>query len=322
VPATGMKDPSGKPILWESCVTINNESWGYNKYETVFKTERDLIRMLVEVVSKGGNLLLNIGPRPDGRIQDEFVSRLNAIGRWMKVNSEAIYGTTASPFSRLPFFGRATAKDSTVYLHVFDWPADGRLRVPGLKNKVLSARLLANPAAKLAVAPDGPDVLVSLPAEAPDEVASVVALALDGPPEVAPFVIRPAANGAITLGVESCEIASNFGQRAKKENALGHVFLTNWTRAQDIPTWTLAVPRAGRYRVEIAYGNITKGVELTIAAGAAQLKHAAATTSNGWVFKTFPAGEMELAAGEQTLEVKTDARGAVNLEKVILTPVM
>ena len=77
-------------MLWESCVTINNDSWGYNKYETEFKTTRDLIRMLIEVVSKGGNLLLNAGPMPDGRIQDEFVTRLNAIGDWMRVYGESI----------------------------------------------------------------------------------------------------------------------------------------------------------------------------------------------------------------------------------------
>ena len=78
VPATGVTGPDGKPVLWESCVTINQDSWGYNKYETDFKTSRDLIRMLIEVVSKGGNLLLNVGPMPDGRMQDEFVTRLNA----------------------------------------------------------------------------------------------------------------------------------------------------------------------------------------------------------------------------------------------------
>ena len=134
VPATGLTGADGKPLLWESCVTINGDSWGYNKYETDFKTDRDLIRMLIEVVSKGGNLLLNVGPRPDGTIQPEFVERLEAIGRWMNVNNEAIYETTASPFPRLPFYGRATVKGSTVYLHVFNWPKDGKLRVAGLNN--------------------------------------------------------------------------------------------------------------------------------------------------------------------------------------------
>jgi alpha-L-fucosidase len=324
VPATGMKDPSGKPILWESCVTINNDSWGYNKYETEFKTERDLIRMLIEVVSKGGNLLLNVGPRPDGRIQSEFVTRLQAIGRWLKVNGEAIYGTTASPFARLPFFGRATAKGNTVYLHVFQWPADGRLRAPGLANKVVSARLLARPAAKLAVRREGAEVLVSLPRQAPDEIASVVELVLDGPPSATPYVIRPDSKGVLTLGVESCEIETRFEQRAKKENALGYVFLTRWTRADDIPTWTFSVPSAGRYQVEITYGSAGKGAGFTVAAGSSQVTGSVASTQGEWVFKTFQVGEIQLPAGEQTLQVKASVRGgpgAMNLEKVVLRPV-
>jgi len=323
VPATGMKDPSGKPILWESCVTINNDSWGYNKYETEFKTERDLVRMLIEVVSKGGNLLLNVGPRPDGRIQSEFVTRLEAMGRWLKVNGAAIYGTTASPFARLPFFGRATAKGNTVYLHVFQWPGDGLLRVPGLANKVISARLLARPAAKLTLRREGAEVLVSLPRQAPDEIASVVELTLDGPPSATAYVNRPDSNGVLTLGVESCEIETRFEQRAKKENALGHVFLTRWTRADDIPTWTFSIPSAGRYQLEITYGSAGKGAEFTLTAGSAQLTGAVASTLGDWVFKTYPVGELQLEAGEQTLQVKANVRGgasAMNLEKVVLRP--
>ena len=326
VPATGLQDPSGKPILWESCVTINTDSWGYNKYETEFKTERDLVRMLIEVVSKGGNLLLNVGPTPDGRIQDEFQTRLGAMGRWLKVNGESIYSTTASPFARLPFFGRATAKGSTVYLHVFQWPAGGLLRVPGLDNQALSARLLAQPSSKLALRRAGADILVTLPAEPPDETASVVALTLDGPPRVRPYVIRPDSSGVLRFGAESCEIETRFEQRAKKENFLGHVFLTRWIRPDDIPTWTFAVPAAGRYKAEITYGAAagSKGAEFTIAAGAAQVSGTVGNTQGDWVFKSFPVGEIELAAGEQTLQVKAAVRGgvpAMNLERVTLTPV-
>ena len=324
VPATGMKDPSGKPILWESCVTINTDSWGYNKYETQFKTERDLVRMLIEVVSKGGNLLLNVGPMPDGRIQDEFVTRLNAMGRWMKVNSEAIYATTASPFSRLPFFGRATVNNHMLYLHVFEWPKDGRLRVPGLKNIVLSAWLLAEPETKLATSKDGEDILVRLPAGPPDEVASVVALKLDGPPVTVPYFATPAEDGTLRLGVESCEIDTRFEQRAKKENALGHVFLTGWTRADDVPTWTVNMPKAGRYKVEIQYSSRrTQGVGFTIKAGNREVSGKAENTGGDWVFKTFPVGELALEAGEQTVAVAPSgpiAAGPINLEAVILKP--
>ena len=304
VPATGETDPSGKPRLWESCVTINTDSWGYNKYETEFKTTRDLIRMLVEVVSKGGNLLLNVGPTPDGRIQDEFVTRLNAMGAWLKVNGDAIYSTTASPFARLPFFGRATVKGSMLYLHVFQFPRDGKLRVPGLKNVVNSASILGVPGSTLAFTREGDDVVLSLPAQAPDEVATVIALQLDGAPVVLPYVIRPGEDGSIRLGVESSEIETRFEQRAKKENLLGHVFLTRWTRADDVPTWVLNVPKAGRYTVDVSYATPRAGTSYTVAIGSAEVVSKTEKTGGDLVFKQFRAGEVKLAAGEMKLQVK------------------
>jgi len=155
--------------------------------------------MLIEVVSKGGNLLLNIGPKPDGTIQPEFVTRLNAIGEWLKVNGESIYATEASPFTRLPFFGRATAKGDTLYLHVFGWPVNRELRLPGVRNLISSAYLLSDPASKLTSRRDGEDIVISLPANAPDEIASVVAVKLDGAPNIVPSPIRPGAKGVYTL---------------------------------------------------------------------------------------------------------------------------
>jgi alpha-L-fucosidase len=326
VPATGMRDPSGKPILWEACVTINNDSWGYNKYETEFKTTRDLIRMLIEVVSKGGNLLLNVGPTPDGRIQDEFVTRLRAIGQWMKVNSEAIYETTASPFERLPFFGRATAKGNKLYLHVFQWPADGKLRIPLLRNSIRSAHLLADPAVRISHTRDAQGIVLSVPAEAPDQTASVVVLTLDGAPDPQPWLVSPARDGTLRFGVESCEIETRFEQRAKKENALGHVFLTRWTRADDVPYWKFSIPRPGRYAVSVTYGasRRSEGAAFYVEAGAARVSGRVENTTNDWVFKTFPLGEIELPAGEQTLRVVAQVQGgvpAMSLEKVTLRPV-
>lgn len=321
VPATGLKGPDGKPVLWEACVTINEDSWGYNKYETVFKTERDLIRMLVEVVSKGGNLLLNVGPKPDGTIQDEFVSRLNSIGRWLQTNGEAIYATTASPFERMSFFGRATVKGRTLYLHVFQWPADGRLRVAGLKNLVHRARLLADPKRPVRAVRDGPDVIVELTGEAPDEIASVVALELDGEPVAEPFANRPDAKGVITLGVESCEIDTEFEQRAKKENALGRVFLTQWTRDRDIPYWVVESPRGGRYAVEISYAARRAGAGFVVEAAGAKLEGQAEATGGDWVFRTRRLGELQLRPGKTELRVRIQpAGGTMNLERVILRP--
>lgn len=106
--------------LWETCMTINH-TWAYNKNDRSFKPATELIRTLVEVASRGGNFLLNVGPGPDGRIQTEFVERLEAIGRWMDRNGESIYGTTYGPIQGLPSV-RTTAKGIDIFVHIFDWP--------------------------------------------------------------------------------------------------------------------------------------------------------------------------------------------------------
>jgi len=176
--------PSKKPLapgqvpapedfqLWETCMTINS-TWGYNKNDTNYKSTTHLIRTLVEVASKGGNFLLNVGPTPEGTIQPEFTERLLAMGEWMKVNGEAIYGTTYGPLQNLAF-GRTTAKGKTVYVHVFDWPK-GELEIADFPGKVVEARLLKG-SAKLNFRQSGGKLSVQVPGSAPDAHASVIAL--------------------------------------------------------------------------------------------------------------------------------------------------
>ena len=141
IPATGMPG-----VNWETCMTLNT-TWGYSDHDHEWKSDATLIRNLIDIASKGGNYLLNIGPKGDGTIPPETVKAFHAIGTWMKVNSASIYGTSASPFATLPW-GRATRKGQTLYLHVFDWPANGTLDVP-LQNKIRSAKLLAAPSATI-----------------------------------------------------------------------------------------------------------------------------------------------------------------------------
>jgi alpha-L-fucosidase len=171
VPATGLPG-----VDWETCMTMN-DTWGFKSYDDNWKSTEQLIHTLVDVASKGGNFLLNVGPTPEGLIPDASVRRLRAMGQWMAVNHESIYGTTASPFDR-PAWGRCTAKANKRYLHVFDWPASGKLEVPRA-GAVDKAYLLADKKqAKLPVAVGEEKVTISLPATAPDAIDTVIVLVL------------------------------------------------------------------------------------------------------------------------------------------------
>jgi alpha-L-fucosidase len=165
---------------WETCMTMNG-SWGYKSWDHNWKSAETLIHNLVDIASKGGNYLLNVGPKEDGTFPQESIDRLKAIGAWMKVNQEAIYATKASPIA--PFsWGRCTSKEgknkTTLYLTVFDWPTDGKLYIPALKNEIISAKLLA--AGNVKVKSDNDGITISVPDKAPDSIASVIKIEVKG----------------------------------------------------------------------------------------------------------------------------------------------
>ena len=126
-----------------------NDNWGYNQLDHHFKSSKQLLRNLIDIASKGGNYLLNVGPTSEGLLAPEESSTGSpTIGRWMRVNGQSIYGTTATPLGKLAW-GRATGqKPGRLYLHVFDWPEGGRLELPALVNKITGAYLLSDPQRK------------------------------------------------------------------------------------------------------------------------------------------------------------------------------
>jgi alpha-L-fucosidase len=199
IPATAY--PAGRD--WETCMTING-TWGYKSTDTNFKSTETLIRNLIDIASKGGNYLLNVGPTAEGLIPQPEIDRLVEMGKWLRVNGEAIYATGPNPFPRAPAAAsdsppatrgrgpavvwdwRATSKlnpdgSGKIYLHVFQWPADGKFAVTSTyKAQLVKAYLLADPKTALdgGVSTEGEQTTfaLKLPAAAPDPIASVVCL--------------------------------------------------------------------------------------------------------------------------------------------------
>ena len=180
IPATGLPD-----LDWETCMTMNT-TWGFSEHDHAWKSHKILIRNLIDIASKGGNYLLNIGPKGDGSVPEESIKSLQVIGDWMKTNGASIYGTKASPFEKLSW-GRCSQKSlpggkTRLYLHVFDWPTDGKLIVPVITKKLATARRLAD-GDTLRVMCDDKHVTVFVGDTMADKIATVIELDIEGLPK-------------------------------------------------------------------------------------------------------------------------------------------
>jgi alpha-L-fucosidase len=172
----------GEPpkTAFEVCMTLNKH-WGYNKADKEFKSPKQVVQNLADIAHKGGNYLLNVGPTAEGEIPQESVDILTKVGKWLQKYGESIYGTSASPFFVTPTWGRATTKGKTVYLHVFEWPSDGKLIVPAIPSTVKRAHVLGDADRKpldVTQLPEEP-ITIAVPAQAPDGNDSVIAIELE-----------------------------------------------------------------------------------------------------------------------------------------------
>ena len=324
--------PNGMPGKdWETCMTMN-DTWGFKASDHHWKDAREMIRMLCDIASKGGNFLLNVGPKGDGTIPQESIDRLKRMGEWMKVNGTAIHGTEASPFPRKFQWGRITQgvgptsgrPSTTLNLLVFEWPKDGTLRLPGIGNETLPwASVLGAPDRKPIVARDADGIVVSNIGATPvDADATVVRIAIVDRPQVEPFMVKANSLGLIACTAADAVVTGSIQYEDRLQN------LGWWRDTASTASWDIVVPKDGNYQVSVDYAcNKTCGgdFEVTIVdvdnGGSSQITQNLPPRKDWGDFTTVQVGVLPLKAGHQAVTVKAASKPGesfINLRNVTL----
>jgi alpha-L-fucosidase len=319
--------PRGYPgELFEVCMTMN-DTWGFKKNDVNWKSVRQILRNLSDISSKGGNFLLNVGPTAEGEIPAASIERLEAVGRWMAVNAEAIHATDAGPFPRRLPWGRVTQKRAadgatTLFAQVWDWPADGKILLPTLMQLPVGGRLLAGGVSVTSeLTAEG--LVVRLPGAAPDVDVSVVRLDFKAPVVITqePFV-TPGADGRVTFTAQDADAHGHWDGNIQLRDSGPNAYLTDWTNSKWRLEYQLKAPAASKWTVtaEIAAPAAT---ELVLTVGKTETPASVAVTGPGLTWQTVTLGEITLPAGLASFGLKGAAKGwkGLSVRHVWLTPV-
>src|SRR5688572_17767370 len=243
---------TGDPIAigWEAIPTTN-ESYGYHKYDSSHKSVSHFIHLLASAASRGGNLLMNIGPKGNGAFDDKDLTILNGIGKWMDKNGESIYGTDASP---LPFqsWGVSTLKENKLYLHVFTWPVDGKLYVGGLLSPPKKAYLLTDISRSLPIKTgSSADFYITVPNASPDSINTVVVLEWEGKLVThASRLLAPNSTLDRLLAFDAQQNGKGFSYGDGKTN---RYYVEGWKSKEQSLRWEFNTIRPGKYKIRIKY---------------------------------------------------------------------
>lgn len=289
---------------WETIPTTN-ESYGYHQFDLSHKPASHFIQLIAKAAARGGNVLMNIGPMGDGLIDPKDQTILRGIGEWMKTNGPSIYGTERTPVP-VQAWGESTRKGSTLYLHVFDWPNDGRLVLGGLKSEVSKAYLLADPRHQSLKTErvNANDLLINLPAGVSHSADTVVAVEVRGNIEVNPVRLLASHYQPNVLRVFDGELHGKKLHFGDGKAARAYVF--DWSDVKEFVSWKVRVNETTDYEVSMKYttGSQANRGTYAVTIGEHVLKAAVEPTPNENESATIKLGTVKLAPGEYEVTVK------------------
>lgn len=252
---------------WETPGTIAH-SWGYSAYEKEWKSTSQIFESLISNVSLNGGLTLNIGPRADGKIPYESITRLNDIGQWLNTYGEAVYGTKGTPLRAKNFdWGYLTSQNSenksSLYAHVFNWPLDKKLRITGVKSDPSSIYLMdGKTLKKLNFIKKGSIIHIDLPKHASDNFVSLIKLDFAQQVEFDLDIVAESSFGGFSLNSKNISNKNNQELRSYDGKRPDHII----SKGQDLQ-WYIEIPEKGEYALDVSAHNPTKNnVPITIQA--------------------------------------------------------
>jgi alpha-L-fucosidase len=301
---------------WEAIPTTN-ESYGYHKFDNSHKPASHFIQLLANAASRGGNLLMNIGPKGDGSFDVKDLNVLNGIGAWMKKNGESIYGTTASPLP-LQSWGVSTVKGNKLYLHIFHWPEDGKLYVGGLKSNVGKIYLLSD--TKKTFAPkrlNVNDVLITLPKKAIDTVNTVLVVELKN-------ALRTDSVRYVSTNIPLTRLLAFDAQQQGKGFGFGdgktdRYYVDGWKNKDQSLSWNFRTSAASDFKIVIKYlaPEETSGGIYSVALDEHYSQNNVTTTSKSTTVITRELGTVSLTAGTHSLKMAPVTIAKTELMKLL-----
>ncbi len=304
---------------WEAIPTTN-ESYGWHQFDNSHKPPEYFIRLLAKAAARGGNLLLNIGPMGTGEIDPKDQAILRGIGRWMSVNAESIRGTGRTPLAAQAW-GESTRRLNTLYLHVFEWPKDGKLIVGGVEGDVARARLLAGGAVLPAQRINLSDIAVTVPARPPDPADSVVVLDMAG---------NVGGDGVRLLSTTQNNVLGAFDARVSPglrftDGKAPHAYVYEWTRPDQTVWWPSRLNAAADLEVWARYSTGSPGVHgrFAVEVGKQRIEADIVPTASDTEPREVRLGVIHAAAGEfnvRAVPVKIESGELIRLFSITLKP--